>query len=96
VRLLADGSSNDEIGLALGVTTKTIESALGRIFMRTSTRSRTELAVRAVREGWLDAPNPRGCLDLIRTGGLASGRPSAHVRLQHGQHRPTTIVEGGE
>lgn len=56
VRLLADGSSNDEIGLALGITTKSVESALGRIFTRTSTRSRTELAVRAVREGWLDVP----------------------------------------
>jgi DNA-binding NarL/FixJ family response regulator len=56
VRLLADGSSNDEIGLALGITTKSVESALGRIFVRTSTRSRTELAVRAVQEGWLDVP----------------------------------------
>lgn len=56
VRLLADGSSNDEIGLALGITTKSVESALGRIFTRTSTHSRTELAVRAVREGWLDVP----------------------------------------
>lgn len=56
VRLLADGASNDEIGLALGITTKSVESALGRIFSRTSTHSRTELAVRAVREGWLDAP----------------------------------------
>jgi DNA-binding NarL/FixJ family response regulator len=56
VRLLADGSSNDEIGLSLGITTKSVESALGRIFMRTSTHSRTELAVRAVQEGWLDAP----------------------------------------
>jgi DNA-binding NarL/FixJ family response regulator len=56
VRLLADGSSNDEIGLALGITTKSVESALGRIFTQTSTRSRTELAVRAVREGWLDVP----------------------------------------
>ena len=56
VRLLAAGSSNDEIGLALGITTKSVESALGRIFTRTSTRSRTELAVRAVQEGWLDVP----------------------------------------
>jgi DNA-binding NarL/FixJ family response regulator len=56
VRLLAGGSSNDEIGLALGITTKSVESAIGRIFSRTSTRSRTELAVRAVQEGWLDAP----------------------------------------
>jgi DNA-binding NarL/FixJ family response regulator len=31
VRLLADGSSNDEIGLALGITTKSVESALGRV-----------------------------------------------------------------
>lgn len=59
VRLLAEGASNDEIGLALGITTKSVESALGRIFTRTSTRSRTELAVRAVREGWLDAPARR-------------------------------------
>jgi DNA-binding NarL/FixJ family response regulator len=56
VRLLSDGSSNDEIGLVLGITTKSVESALGRIFARTATRSRTELAVRAVQEGWLDAP----------------------------------------
>jgi DNA-binding NarL/FixJ family response regulator len=56
VRLLADGSSNDEIGLSLGITTKSVESALGRIFTRTSTRSRTELAVRAVQEGWIDVP----------------------------------------
>lgn len=59
VRLVADGSSNDEIGLALGITTKSVESALGRIFSRTSTGSRTELAVRATREGWLDAPRGR-------------------------------------
>jgi DNA-binding NarL/FixJ family response regulator len=56
VRLVADGLSNDEVGLVLGITTKTVESALGRVFLRTSTRSRTELAVRAVREGWLDIP----------------------------------------
>ncbi|MFH1475748.1 MAG: hypothetical protein ABIG85_07805 [Chloroflexota bacterium] len=44
------------MGLALGITTKGVESALGRIFLRTGARSRTELAVRAVREGWLDVP----------------------------------------
>jgi len=56
VRLLADGLTNDEMGLALGITTKSVESALGRIFVRTGARSRTELAVRAVREGWMDVP----------------------------------------
>lgn len=56
IRLLADGRSNDEIGLELRITTKSVESALGRIFTRTGAHSRTELAVRAVREGWLDLP----------------------------------------
>jgi DNA-binding NarL/FixJ family response regulator len=54
VRLVADGLSNDEVGQRLGVTTKAVEGHLGRIFARTGTRSRTELAVRAVREGWVD------------------------------------------
>lgn len=56
VRLLAEGQSNDEIGVALGINSKSVEAHLGRIFARTGTRSRTELAVRAVREGWLDIP----------------------------------------
>lgn len=56
LRLLAEGQSNDEIGVALGITSKSVEAHLGRIFARTGTHSRTELAVRAVREGWLDIP----------------------------------------
>jgi DNA-binding NarL/FixJ family response regulator len=56
VRLVADGRSNDEIGRALDVSSKTVESHLGRIFLRTGVQSRTELAARAIREGWLDVP----------------------------------------
>jgi DNA-binding NarL/FixJ family response regulator len=56
VRLVVDGLSNDEIGMRLGITTKAVEGHLGRVFARTGTRSRTELAVRAVREGWSDLP----------------------------------------
>ncbi len=56
LRLLAEGQSNDEIGVALGITSKSVEAHMGRIFARTGTRSRTEVAVRAVREGWLDIP----------------------------------------
>jgi DNA-binding NarL/FixJ family response regulator len=56
VRLVADGRTNDEIGAALGVTTRTVEARLGRIFERTGAQSRTELATRAIREGWLDVP----------------------------------------
>ncbi len=56
VRLVADGCSNDEIGQRLGITVKTVEAHLGRMFVRAGVHSRTELAIRAVREGWLDLP----------------------------------------
>ncbi|HEU6439703.1 MAG TPA: response regulator transcription factor [Terriglobales bacterium] len=56
VRLVADGRSNDEIGAALGITTKTVEGHLRRLFERLAVQSRTELATRAVREGWLEVP----------------------------------------
>ena len=56
VRQVADGRSNDEIGAALGITTKTVEGHLRRLFERLGVQSRTELATRAVREGWLEVP----------------------------------------
>ena len=56
VRLVADGRSNDEIGAALDITTKTVEGHLRRLFERLGAQSRTELATRAVREGWLEIP----------------------------------------
>jgi DNA-binding NarL/FixJ family response regulator len=56
VRLVVDGKSNDEIGAALGITTKTVEGHLRRLFERLAVQSRTELATRALREGWLEVP----------------------------------------
>lgn len=56
VRLVVDGRSNDEIAAALGIGTKTVESHLARLFERLGVASRTELATRAIREGWLDVP----------------------------------------
>ena len=53
VRLLARGSSNDEIAAALGISIKTVESHLRRLFGRYGVLSRTELAMLAVREGWV-------------------------------------------
>jgi DNA-binding NarL/FixJ family response regulator len=58
VRLVADGRSNDEIGVTLGIGSKTVETHLSRIFERFGVSSRAELAARAVREGWLDVPPP--------------------------------------
>ncbi len=54
LRLLVEGRSNDEIGRALGLTEKTVESYLRVLFRRTRAATRTELAMRAMREGWLD------------------------------------------
>jgi DNA-binding NarL/FixJ family response regulator len=51
--LLCAGASNDEIGVRLGVTEKTVESHLRRLFDRYAVLSRTELAVLALREGWV-------------------------------------------
>ena len=50
------GAANDEIGAALGIGAKTVETHLARLFERFSIASRTELATRALREGWLDLP----------------------------------------
>jgi DNA-binding NarL/FixJ family response regulator len=56
VRLVVEGRSNDEVAAALGIGAKTVETHLGRLFERLAIGSRTELATRAVREGWLDVP----------------------------------------
>jgi DNA-binding NarL/FixJ family response regulator len=56
VRLVVDGRSNDEIGARLGIGPKTVESHLRRLFDRFDLASRTELATRALREGWLEVP----------------------------------------
>ena len=57
---IVDGRSNDEIGGELGVATRTVEAHLTRLFERYDVRSRTELATRAIREGWLDVPSTAG------------------------------------
>lgn len=54
VRLVIDGASNDEIGARLGISSRTAESHLRRLFERHAVASRTELASRAIREGWLE------------------------------------------
>jgi DNA-binding NarL/FixJ family response regulator len=54
LRLLAGGSSSDEIGARLEISTRTVESHLRRMFDRYGVVSRTELAVLALREGWVE------------------------------------------
>jgi DNA-binding NarL/FixJ family response regulator len=59
VKLVVEGRSNDEIGATLGIGAKTVETHLSRLFERFGLVSRTELATRALREGWLEVPPSR-------------------------------------
>ncbi len=53
IQLVAHGASNDEIAQRLGISAKTVDSHLRVLFDRYGAVSRTELAMRAVAEGWL-------------------------------------------
>jgi DNA-binding NarL/FixJ family response regulator len=52
IDLVVEGATNAEVGAALGLTDKTVESHLRRLFDRYGLQSRTELAVLAINEGW--------------------------------------------
>jgi DNA-binding NarL/FixJ family response regulator len=56
VALVVAGRSNDEVGATLGIGARTVETHLARLYERFDLASRTELATRAMREGWLDVP----------------------------------------
>lgn len=56
VSLVVDGHSNDEIAGQLRISSRTVETHLRHLFERLGLASRTELATRALREGWLDLP----------------------------------------
>lgn len=55
LRELQRGATSDEIGVRLGISARTVESHLRRLFDRYGVVSRTELAVLALREGWIDS-----------------------------------------
>jgi DNA-binding NarL/FixJ family response regulator len=54
LELIVGGAGNEEIATALVLSLKTVESHLRRLFNRYGLMNRTELAVLAIREGWVE------------------------------------------
>jgi len=54
---VVQGKTNEEIAAALGIGAKTVETHLHRMYERFDVASRTELATRALGEGWLEMPD---------------------------------------
>lgn len=59
VAAIVAGHPNKGIGAALGISQKTVEWYLARLFRRLGVQSRSELAATATREGWLELPATR-------------------------------------
>ena len=55
IREVQQGATSDEIGARLGISSRTVESHLRRLFDRYGVVSRAELAVLAISEGWVEA-----------------------------------------
>lgn len=53
LQAVVQGKTNQEIGLALGISEKTVEKHLEGVFAKLGVASRVEAAVHAVREGWV-------------------------------------------
>ncbi len=53
--LVASGATNGDIAADLTLSLKTVESHLNRLFDRYGAMNRTELAVLALREGWIQS-----------------------------------------
>lgn len=60
LRLVAEGASNREAAVQLGVSAKTIEAHLSSVYGKLRVRSRTEAAVRAVRDGIISVDRSGG------------------------------------
>lgn len=54
------GRSNDEIGMDIGISRKTVEAHVSKLFARFGVLTRVELARRAEREQWLEAATSNG------------------------------------
>ncbi len=69
--MVATGASNKEIARELAISIKTVKNTLTNVFVKTGTRSRTELAIKIVRAQF-GAP-------AIEYGRVAAWGPSASL-----------------
>src|SRR5699024_9038089 len=53
VHLIVDGMNNEQMAEALQVSEKTIKNHLSSIFKKLNVNSRTQVAIRAITEGWV-------------------------------------------
>jgi DNA-binding NarL/FixJ family response regulator len=53
LKMVVNGKTNQEIGLELGISEKTVEKHLEGVFSKLGVASRVEAAVHALREGWV-------------------------------------------
>lgn len=53
LRLLAQGFSAKQIALRLAITARTVETHIDRLRLKTHTRNRTHMVVRAIEQGLL-------------------------------------------
>jgi DNA-binding NarL/FixJ family response regulator len=56
LRLVAAGMKSKEIAALLRLRAVTVNRHVGTVLVKMGARTRTEAAVRALREGWLDPP----------------------------------------
>jgi len=54
IRLVAEGLSNKEIGHLLAISPRTVNFHLDNLFAKLGVRSRTEAAILALRQGWIE------------------------------------------
>ena len=54
IRLVAEGLSNKEIGQLLTISPRTVNFHLDNLFVKLGVRSRTEAAILALRQGWIE------------------------------------------
>ena len=75
IAAILTGRSNDEIGMDLGISRKTVEAHISKLFMRFGVTTRVELARRAEREQWLEVATSTEADVLVGDGRTSSVQP---------------------